>query len=272
MNIILIQRPIEWEDPNANFQAIENRFLETPPEAGSLLVFAEMFSTGFSFALDKVGEPEHGQSSEFLRHLSMKFGVATVGSFPHQPKGGGKGLNRLLAYYPDGHLAAYYDKIHPFSYGKEADHYGGGTRLPLFQYEGWTICPTVCYDLRFPELYRRATLEGGAELFLCIANWPTPRREHWNTLLRARAIENQAVMVAVNRIGNDPLNGYSGDSVVIDCRGLDLLNLCDRHEYGSAKLDKRDLADWRERFPALADATYDFEVIVPAKDSTSRPG
>jgi omega-amidase len=261
MKISLVQRPIVWEDPKANFTDIEDQLDKAPPERGSLLVLAEMFSTGFSFDLDKVGEPEHGPSSEFLRHLSMKFGTCTVGSFPHQPKGGGKGLNRLMAYFPDGNLAAYYDKIHPFSYGKEADYYCGGSRLPLFSYEGWTICPTVCYDLRFPELYRRATLSGGADLFICIANWPTPRRGHWNTLLRARAIENQAVMVAVNRIGKDPLNSYSGDSVVLDARGDELLTMGDSSSIGQAEVSRDSLEKWRSKFPALADATEDFKLL-----------
>ena len=264
MNVSLLQRPIVWEDPKANFADIESQLDENPPPKGSLLVLAEMFSTGFSFDLDKVGEPEHGPSSEFLRHLSMKFGCCTVGSFPHQPAGGGLGLNRLLAYYPHGTLAAYYDKVHPFSYGKEADFYRGGSRLPLFDYLGWTICPTVCYDLRFPELYRRATLEGGADLLLCIANWPTARRGHWNTLLRARAIENQAVVVAVNRVGKDPLNAYSGDSVVIDARGDELLVMEDSHQIGRTQVSRESLLEWRKRFPALADATYRFD-LLPAE-------
>jgi predicted amidohydrolase len=260
MHVYLLQRPIVWEEPQENFRQIENILDESPPQGGSLLVLAEMFSTGFSFDLEKVGEPEHGSSSEFLRHLAMKYGVAVVGSFPHQPSGGGKGLNRLLAYLPGGELACYYDKIHPFSYGKEADHYRGGNRLPVFSYQGWKICPTICYDLRFPELYRKATLDGGAELFLCIANWPTPRRDHWNTLLRARAIENQVAMVAVNRIGNDPLNGYSGDSVVIDSRGRDLLNLETQEKLAGILLDRDKLLEWRKRFPALSDATHDFSL------------
>lgn len=263
MRVYLLQRPIEWEEPQLNFQDIESRLDAAPPEPDSLLVLAEMFSTGFSFALDKVGEPEHGISSEFLRHLAMKFRVATVGSFPHQPSEGGKGLNRLLAYRPDGTLACYYDKVHPFSYGKEADHYRGGKRLPLFEHGGWTVCPTVCYDLRFPELYRRAAIVGGANLFLCVANWPAARREHWNALVKARAIENQAVMVAVNRVGGDPLNEYSGDSQVVDARGQELLRLGDAHRYGEVKLDLEDCLEWRRRFPALADATENFEVLPP---------
>lgn len=261
MKVYLLQRPIQWEEPKTNFKQIEDTLDANPPERDSLLVLAEMFSTGFSFDLAKVGEPAHGSSSEFLRHLSMKFDIATVGSFPHQPDGGGKGLNRLLAYFPDGNLACYYDKIHPFSYGKEADHYQGGNRLPIIEFQGWKICPTVCYDLRFPELYRRATIKGGAEVFLCIANWPTPRREHWNTLLRARAIENQAYMIAVNRVGKDPLNSYSGDSAVIDPKGNDALYCENRAGLEYTDLDRETLDKWRTRFPALADYTEEFQLL-----------
>lgn len=261
MNIHLVQRPIVWEDPQANFEAIDAAFRAHPPIPGSLVVFAEMFSTGFSFELQTVGEPAEGMSSQFLCRMAKTYDVCTVGSFPHDPQDSGKGLNRLVVFLPDGTLALRYDKIHPFSYGKEAEHYRGGTRLPLFDYQGWTVCPTVCYDLRFPEMYRAATLKGGAEMFLCIANWPTPRRDHWNTLLRARAIENQAVMVGVNRIGKDLLNAYSGDSVIIDARGRDILNLEDRESHEGAAVERNELLDWREKFPALADATYEFEII-----------
>ena len=263
MNVILFQTAIVWEQAESNFELIEKRLDELKPEANSLLVMPEMFSTGFSFELETVGEDTNGASAEFLKRMAQKFSICTVASFPHQPKDGGKGLNRLLAYFPDGSPAVSYDKIHPFSYGKEADHYCGGKRLPLFEFQGWTICPTICYDLRFPELYRRATLQGGAQMFLCIANWPTPRREHWNTLLRARAIENQAVMVAVNRVGKDPLNSYSGDSAIIDARGRDILNMGDRDSAEAGNVDLDDLLSWRKKFPALADATEDFEILKP---------
>lgn len=261
MWIYLVQRAIVWETPDENFRQIEEALEAAKPEQNGLVVLAEMYSTGFSFDLPRVGEAEDGPSSEFLRHLAMKHRVCVVGSFPHQPKGGGKGLNRLLVYRSDGTLALYYDKIHPFSYGKEADFYRGGQRLPLFSHQGWTICPTVCYDLRFPELYRRATLEGGADMFMCVANWPSARRDHWNTLLRARAIENQATMVAVNRVGSDPLNEYAGDSAVIDARGRELLVLGDQVGVGQVHVERSELVEWRERFPALADATEDFTVV-----------
>lgn len=261
MNIEIFQRPIVWENREENFSAIRSELEASPPDKGSLLVLAEMFSTGFTLNVKDLGEPADGPSALFLKAMAVQFEVCVVGSFPCRTPGRPKGLNRLLAYAPDGRELARYDKIHPFSYGKESDHYEGGHKLPLFRYAGWTVCPTVCYDLRFPELYRKATIEGGADLFLVIANWPSPRREHWKTLLKARAIENQAVVVGLNRVGEDPNCQYSGDSAVIDAQGQILLSLEDRTEKATVAVDREALAEWRTRFPALADATEAFEVI-----------
>lgn len=261
MKIYLVQRPIVWENAAENFQAIEDRLDTNPPESGSMVVLAELFAAGTSLSLDKIGEPSDGPSAQFLQRLATKFGILTVGSFPYQPEGGGKALNRLVAYRPDGEQAVCYDKIHPFTYGRESERYTGGDKLPLFEYRGWTICPSVCYDVRFPKMYRQAVLEGGADLLLCIANWPTPRREHWKTLIRARAIENQAVMVAVNRVGTDPYNDYSGDSAIIDAKGVALLDLGNRDDIVGCDIDRQHLQEWRESFPVLQDAKHPFELI-----------
>lgn len=255
MKIELVQREIVWEDPARNFAELEAMFEASPPEPGTLLVLAEMFAVGFTLNVKGAGESEGGPTAEFLRQLATRYKIAVTGSFPLQVKGQEKGLNRLLAFGPKGEQLACYDKIHPFSYGKEADHYVGGQSLTVFEFGGWRICPTICYDLRFPEIYRRATLEGRAELFLVVANWPSARREHWNTLLRARAIENQCFLAAVNRVGSDPNTKYSGDSVVLDCKGTTLSDLGDRSERVGVELSRSELEDWRAKFPALADAT-----------------
>jgi omega-amidase len=264
LKIEILQYDIRWENRDENFALIREALSHTPPEPGSLLVLPEMFSTGFSMDVPQQGEAPDGPSSAFLRELASQYGIATVGSFPLRCSKGGKGLNRLLAFAPDGRQLARYDKIHPFTYGQEAEHYRGGHRLPLFDYNGWRVCPTICYDLRFPELYRRAVLEGGAELILVIANWPSRRSEHWKALLRARAIENQAVVVGVNRIGSDPLVGYSGDSLVIDALGQTLLALEESAGRQAVTLDRAALLAWREQFPALRDATDAFELELPA--------
>ncbi len=220
-----------------------------------------MFATGFSLNTETVGEPPNGPTSEFLSRLAVEYQVAVVGSFPCLDQPDSKAVNRLLAVGPDGTSLATYDKIHPFSYGKESESYRAGRSLPIFDYGGWRICPTICYDLRFPELYRRATLEAGVELFLVIANWPTARREHWKALLRARAIENLCCVAAVNRIGQDPNVSYSGDSQLIDERGEIVLDCQDRHGLEGGMLDLDKVRIWRERFPALKDATEDFELV-----------
>ena len=261
MNLQIHQRNIHWEEPTKNFEELRNDLDQRSPTPGSLVVLAEMFATGFSFNLEAVGDEAQGETLAFLREIAQQYRVAVVGSFPLKNSSGGKGLNRLLVVGPQGDVLATYDKIHPFSYGKEADFYQGGKSLTVFEYQGWKICPTVCYDLRFPEIYRRATLEGKADMFLCIANWPVARREHWMTLLRARAIENQAVMVAVNRVGDDPSLSYAGDSAVIDGRGQALLELHGRKEIGMVEVSMEEHLEWRQRFPALQDATYDYDLL-----------
>ncbi len=260
MNIEIFQYPIVWENREDNFALIRSELRSNPPEPGSLLVLPEMFSTGFSMRVKELAEPAAGPSSEFLKAIALDFGVATVGSFPRRCPEGGKALNRLKAFGPDGAQLTRYDKIHPFTYGQEADHYRGGRRLPLFDFGGFRICPTICYDLRFPELYRRSVLDHGAELILVIANWPSRRREHWNALLRARAIENQAFVVGVNRVGEDPNVAYSGDSAVLGPMGEDLLRCDDTPGRFRVRVDREQLIQWRSQFPALKDATEAFEV------------
>lgn len=263
MIIEIFQYPIQWEDKVANFALIATSLQERPPEPGSLLVLPEMFSTGFSMDVERLAETEDGPSERFLRELSTRHQIAVVGSFAVGCSQGGKALNRLLAFAPGGERLASYDKIHPFTYGQEAKHFRGGNRLPLFDYVGWRVCGTVCYDLRFPELYRRAALQGGAELILVIANWPSRRSEHWKALLKARAIENQAVVVGVNRVGSDPNVSYSGDSLVIDAAGVELLSCQQQSGRFAVKLDKAALENWRTTFPALQDATDAFELELP---------
>lgn len=260
MDVEILQYPVVWEKHEENFDLIEAEFRKHPPKAGSLIVLPEMFSTGFSLNLGKVGEDESGPSKAFLCRLAQEFRCTVLGSFPRLGHGGSKGFNRLLVLDPTGEVLLHYDKIHPFSFGQEGDFYKAGLHLRLFDFAGLRICPTICYDLRFPELYRRAVLAGGAEVLIVIANWPRSRREHWRTLLKARAIENQAVVIGVNRIGEDPHLTYEGDSLIFDAKGEIVLDTKDRPGRFSATIDKGDLQAWRDSFPALRDATDVFEL------------
>ena len=129
-----------------------------------------------------------------------------------------RGRNEAVAFGPDGSETARYCKLHPFSYAGETDHYAPGAEVVTFDWEGITVAPLICYDLRFPEAFR-AAVRKGAELYAVIANWPEPREQHWAALLDARAIENQAYVLGVNRVGSDPNTAYAGRSRIIDPRG-----------------------------------------------------
>ncbi len=260
MRIALLQRSIVWEDRQTNFRQIEERVSAAGLPPGTLLVLAEMFATGFSLKVELVGEPEDGPTAEFLSGLAQRHGIAVVGSYPCRDRPADKAVNRLEAFGPDGERLVRYDKIHPFSFGREAEQYRGGDELSVFDYQGWRVCPTVCYDLRFPEMYRSAVLEGGAELLLVVANWPTGRRAHWNALLKARAIENLCWVAGVNRTGEDPTLDYSGDSQLLDERGRYRIEAGSTDGLFQAELDRESLEQWRRDFPALADAKAPFRL------------
>ena len=169
----------------------------------------------------------------------------------------GRGRNQAAVYSPDGTRLALYEKLHPFRFAGETNHYSGGERMVVFPLGDWRVAPLVCYDLRFPEVFRRATV-AGANLLLVIANWPTPRLSHWTQLLIARAIENQAYVVGVNRCGEDPKVPYPGGSLVIDPRGQIVAQLDSAAGLLRAELNLAELREYRAAFPALADIRPEF--------------
>jgi predicted amidohydrolase len=150
-------------------------------------------------------------------------------------------------------LIAFYAKMRPFAPGGEAEHYVAGEHPVTFPWAELTVAPFVCYDLRFPEIFRAATVMHEPELFIVIANFPEPRIEHWVVLLRARAIENQAYVMGVNRIGKDPLHQYSGRSVIVDPHGQIIAEAGARAGVISADLDVETLRKYRKELPFLKD-------------------
>jgi predicted amidohydrolase len=156
-----------------------------------------------------------------------------------------------VAVSPLGRVLARYAKLHPFRYAREHLHYLPGEDLPVFELGGFAAALLVCYDLRFPEAFREATLRG-AQLFLVIANWPARRVDHWRALLRARAIENQTYVLGVNRVGEDPNESYVSSSLAIDPSGEILLE-----GPGTVELDASRVAAVREEFPFLQDVRTD---------------
>jgi omega-amidase len=259
MRAHLLQMDIAWEDRPANrrrARALMDRAAQVQGlQAGDLVVLPELFDTGFSFNLEKTADTDGG-TLRFLIDEAARLRVTLVGSRTVLGPDG-RGRNRCTVCDPTGAIVCEYDKVHPFSYGKEAEHFTGGSRVALFDWaghdgEGARVCPTICYDLRFPELFRIGLLSG-AEVFTVIANWPQARVAHRRALAVARAIENQAVVLCVNRAGNDPHLKYQGESLAVGPKGDILAEAGPEECVLSVPIDLAALRAWRAEFPAWRD-------------------
>src|SRR5580704_13421687 len=245
LRVSLVQQPLLWHDPRGNRARFAGLLA---PLAGrtDLVILPETFTTGFSMEVEALGEPAAGPSVDWFRAQAATLDAVVTGSVITRE--GSRHFNRLLWANPDGEVR-HYDKRHLFRMGREHEHFTPGRAAWSVSWRGMRICPLVCYDLRFPVFSRRRP-ELDYELLLYVANWPAPRTDAWRQLLRARAIENQAYVIGVNRVGADG-NGvpHSGDSAAINFLGQPL------HEAGDApgvihvELDTAPLAAFRERFP-----------------------
>ena len=224
-------------------------------EKPDIIVLPEMFSTGFTMKPEKVAEKEDGPTIAWMMGLARKHDSAICGSFVIEEKG--QYLNRFYFLSPEGQIVEY-DKRHLFSYGKESDHYKPGLNRVSFMYKGWKIIPFICYDLRFPVWMRNID---EADLYIGVANWPDTRIDAWDTLLRARAIENQAYVVAVNRIGDQPGGlQYNGHSALIGYDGAIQDFNANEEVMIHGILDKEEMYKYRREFNFLADRDA-FELI-----------
>ena len=255
----LVQTDIVWEDKHANYRQVDALLAGSASRIGKgdVVVLPELFDTGFSFELTVTHDGD-GQTLMYLCALAKRLGCCVVGSRTRLGPDG-KGRNCCPVIGPDGSLLAEYAKIHPFSIGKESQFFAGGSEIAVLPASptGGTgldmaLAPTVCYDLRFPELYRKATLRG-AEVFTIIANWPGARSMHRRTLSIARAIENQAFVLSLNRTGRDPNVVYDGASLVVDPTGAVLGECDDAPQVLSVELEHKTLVDWRHKFGVLRD-------------------
>lgn len=252
--VFAVQLDIAWEDKEANFRKARALVEAARPPAGSLVVLPEMFASGFSMNLAVTRQGPEAEDEAFLAQLARELGVFVVGGVV-APGAGAMGRNEAVAFSPDGALLARYAKIHPFSLGGEADGHERGAEIATFAWGGFVVAPFVCYDLRFPEIFRAAALNG-ANLFVVMALWPSKRQQHWLTLLQARAIENQAYVVGVNRVGAEPSFSYSGRSVVVDPQGVIIADAGEREQVLCAALEPEIVTAWRRDFPALHDAHW----------------
>ncbi len=256
MQLYGLQMEIDWEDTPGNLARVRQWLEREPPEPGSLVVLPEMFSTGFSMQVAAIAEPEHGPAATFLAEVARHYRVTIAGGIVRR-NAEGKGLNQALVIGPDGKIGCTYTKLHPFCLGAEFEHYCRGDSLGLFDWQGVQGAIFICYDLRFPEVFRHAVCRG-AEFFLVIANWPRSRENHWMTLLQARAIENQAYVIGVNRCGRDPHHAYSGRSLIVNPRGEIVADAGEEAGWLQAPFDRELIRNYRRGFPVLNDLRKEF--------------
>ncbi len=250
MKVAGVQHDVVWEDRAATLARLEPQLGAAAGLGARLVVLTEMFPVGFSMEPERMAEPEDGPSTEFLRSLAAALGVWLAGSIPIHPAGGGRPVNRFVLAGPGGELE-HYDKLHPFSYSGEHEHYAAGAGRVTFAVEGVRVTPFVCYDLRFAdEFWAEAE---STDCYVVVANWPAARRAHWQALLVARAIENQAYVVGVNRVGEGGGLTYAGDSRVVDPLGEVLAAGAGGETILLADVDPAVVAETRKRYPFLAD-------------------
>ena len=248
MKICLIQSDIVWGDPQANCAHLDTLLAGAPPAA--LYVLPEMFSTGFATLPDATVETEPSAGLAWMRRKAAELDAAIAGSIALALPGG-KCANRFFFVRPDGSYEQY-DKRHLFGYGGEGERFRAGSKRVIVEYGGVRFLLAVCYDLRFPVWLRN---RDDYDAILLVASWPDVRRFAWDTLTRARAIENACYVAAVNRVGSDPVCSYDGGTAFIGPYGETLTAAPDGREAAIAgEIDLQHLADYHAKFPVLEDA------------------
>jgi predicted amidohydrolase len=249
MKVAGIQMDIAWEDPAENYRRAREMVEDAAGENATLVVLPEMFATGFSMNAALVaGFAE--ETRGFLGKLAEELSIFVLGGYVEPAES--RPANACSIFDPSGAEALHYRKIHPFSMAGEDKHYRAGDSVATTVVEGVRVTPLICYDLRFPEPFRAAAAE--TDLFCVLANWPEPRRRHWSLLLQARAIENQAYVLGVNRVGAGGDRVYTGDSVLLDSMGDEVASAPPRSNgLVLGKVDPGETSRIRERFGFLRD-------------------
>ncbi len=252
MKVVGIQFNIAWEDPVANLLWVRGLASQARDRGAELLVLPEMFGTGFSMAAESVAR-HASQINDVIQNLAQETGLAILAGFAEEESG--SFFNSCSFYDPSGKELLRYRKIHPFSLAQEDKFYKPGDRIETVEWGGLRITPFICYDLRFPEIFRSAVQE--TDLFCVLANWPAKRSFAWRSLLTARAIENQAYVLGVNRIGTASGQVYNGHSVLLDPMGEVLSHAVDRQALIEGEVSADLVRDIRERFSFVADRRVD---------------
>ena len=256
----LMQIDIEWRNKEANFRKVRQMAQAAGVRPGGWLLLPEMFATGFDVEHGDLSEGEGFElrtTAAFLADLAQETGCIVQGSgITAEPLG--KKLNIAVAYASNGERLMGYAKLHPFTAGGEHKRFQSGSELCAYSLEeGLRVCPFICYDLRFPEVFRHG-VRRGAEVFSVQANWPRVRHAQWPVLLQARAIENQAYVLGVNRCGRDRFLEYAGGSVAYDPYGRELARAGEEECVLTVELDASLVAKLRSDFPVLGDIRPEF--------------
>lgn len=253
ISVTIIQDSLHWQDPQANRSMYEAHFKSIFNT--DLIVLPEMFSSGFSMDPEVCFETMNGETVAWMSEQARQKSVVITGSLIMR-LGDNHFVNRMIWAKPDGELD-YYDKRHLFRFGQEHVHFKSGNKRVILELAGWRFALFVCYDLRFPVWSRN---RDDYDVAIYVANWPNARQMAWDSLLPARAIENQAYVLGVNRIGDDALgNSFSGGSVILDFMGQPMAQCKDQMRIETRRLSIKKLDEFRDKFPARLDADQ-FEI------------
>jgi predicted amidohydrolase len=250
MRIAAVQHDIVWEDRDANFERLAPQIRRAVGAGAELVLLTETFSTGFSMT-PGIGEAEGGPSARFLAGQAAEHGVWVAGTCPEIAPGEELPYNSFVLAGPDGTIHRY-RKLHPFTHAGEHERFRAGEKPVTVEVGGLRITPFVCYDLRFADVFWKAAPE--TDVYLVPANWPSPRRQHWQTLLQARAIENQAYVVGCNRVGTaGDGTEHAGDSRIVSPMGELLATAAAVETVVVADVDPAEVAATRDRLRFLPD-------------------
>jgi len=253
MHVACCQFDIVWEDKPANYAKVEASIAKAALPPGTLLLLPEMFATGFSMNAQAIAEGIDGPTARYMANLAARHGIYVLGGVVIAADHGQSPRNEALLFDPSGRLLSRYAKMQLFTLAGESVHYQPGDERGSFLLGDCPCQIAICYDLRFPEVFRSTPTP---QVVAVIANWPVTRASHWPMLLQARAIENQAYVIGLNRCGTDPLWKYSGRSQIISPHGDVIADAMEGEGVIRAELNLDALRDYRRAFPALADKRF----------------
>ena len=248
LKVAIVQSDLVWENPKKNRKNFSEK-IKSISKKVDLIVLPEMFTTGFTMNAEALAETMDGKTVSWMQKKAFKTGAAIVGSLIISEAG--KFYNRLLFVEPSGTITTY-NKRHTFTLAGEDKVYAAGTNKVIIKYKGWSFCPLVCYDLRFPVWARNVE---NYDVLLYVANWPKPRILAWDTLLKARSIENMCYTIGVNRVGLDEVqNEYSGNSAIYDVLGNAITSIKpNKEQIEEVTLEKNHISFYRNKLKFLDD-------------------